>query len=89
MKKYQVEFSNTAKKELKKLDISVQKTLLKWINKNLMDCDNPYINGKVLVGNLKGYWRYRVGNYRLICNVEDDVLVILIVEIGHRSEIYK
>ncbi|WP_278574822.1 type II toxin-antitoxin system RelE family toxin [Fusobacterium ulcerans] len=89
MKKYQVEFSNTAKKELKKLDISVQKTLLKWINKNLMDCDNPYIHGKVLVGNLKGYWRYRVGNYRLICNVEDDVLVILIVEIGHRSEIYK
>ena len=74
---------------LKKLDKSVQTIILKWIKKNLVDCNNPKAHGKALVGNKKGFWRYRVGNYRLLCNIHDDVLTILVLEVGHRSEIYR
>lgn len=86
---YRVEFSEQGKKDLKKLDSSVQKMIFRWIKKNLVDCEDPRVHGKSLVGNKKGIWRYRVGNYRLLCNIEDEVLIILVLEIGHRSEIYK
>ncbi|MEG2848345.1 MAG: type II toxin-antitoxin system RelE/ParE family toxin [Bacilli bacterium] len=88
MIKYKVEFSETSLGHLKKLDKSVQTIILKWIKKNLVDCNNPKAHGKALVGNKKGFWRYRVGNYRLLCNIHDDVLTILVLEVGHRSEIY-
>lgn len=86
---YRVEFSEQGKKDLKKLGSSVQKMIFRWIKKNLVDCEDPRIHGKSLVGNKKGIWRYRIGNYRLLCNIEDEVLIILVLEIGHRREIYK
>lgn len=86
---YKVEFSEQGKKDLKKLDTSVQRLILKWIKKNLVDCEDPRVHGKALIGNLKGYWRYRVGNYRVLCDIEDEKIIILVLEIGHRSEIYK
>lgn len=89
MIKYQVEFSESALSDLKKLDKSVQTLILKWIKKNLVNSTNPKAHGKALIGNKKGFWRYRVGNYRLLCNLKNDVLIILVLEIGHRSEIYK
>lgn len=63
--------------------------IMSWINKNLVNCDNPFIHGKALTANLRGHWRYRVGNYRLICKIEQDEVIILVVEIGHRSDIYE
>lgn len=87
--KYKVEFSEQGKKDLKKLDISIQKIILKWIKKNLLECENPRVHGKLLVGNLKGYWRYKVGNYRILCDIQDEKITILVLEIGHRRDIYK
>lgn len=87
--KYKVEFSEQGKKDFKKLDTSIQRLILKWIKKNLVDSENPRVHGKVLVGNLKGYWRYRVGSYRILCDIDDEKITILVLEIGHRSEIYK
>lgn len=87
--KYKVEFSEQGKKDLKKLDISIQKIILKWIKKNLLECENPRVHGKSLVGNLRGYWRYRVGNYRILCDIQDEKITILVLEIGHRRDIYK
>lgn len=89
MKKYRVEFSEMSLVYLKKLDKLIQTIILKWIKKNLVDCSNPKAHGKALVGNEKDFWRYRIGNYRLLCNIHDDVLTILILEVGHRSKIYK
>lgn len=89
MKKYRVEFSEMLLFYLKKLNKLVQTIILKWIKKNLVDSSNPKAHGKALVGNKKDFWRYRIGNYRLLCNIHDDVLTILILEVGHRSEIYK
>ena len=63
--------------------------LVNWINKNLENCENPFFTGKVLKGNLINFWRYRVGDYRIIANIEDEKLIILLVKIGHRRDVYK
>ena len=76
-------------REFKKLDKTVRVMITQWIKKHLMDCDNPRAFGKALVGNLKGYWRYRIGNYRLFAIIKDDELIIVAVEIEHRKSVYK
>ena len=86
---YKVEFTDKAKKTLKKLDKKVAKLILAWIRKNLEGCTDPRQHGKSLTANRSGQWRYRVGDYRLIANIQDDKIVILILEIGHRRNIYK
>ncbi len=89
MIEYKIEFSDNALMSLKKLDKSVQLIILKWIKKNLIGSSDPRSHGKALVGNKKGFWRYRVGNYRLLCNIKKDILIVLVLEIGHRSDVYK
>lgn len=86
---YRVEYSDRAVKNLKKLDKNTRKTLLDWIEKNLENCENPRAKGKGLTSNRSGEWRYRVENYRLIADIQDEKLVILFVEIGHRGQIYR
>ena len=86
---YHVELTKGAKKDLRKLDPSIRAMIVKWLRKNLENCSNPRAHGKALSGNLSGLWRYRVGNYRLIAEIRDDRLVILMLEVGHRSEIYQ
>ena len=88
-KQYKVRLEKSAQKNLKKMDKNDSKIIMAWISKNLVNCEDPYIHGKSLQGDLKGKWRYRVGNYRLICNIDDEKVVILILEAGHRREIYK
>jgi mRNA interferase RelE/StbE len=88
-KQYIVRLEKAVQKNLKKMDKNDSRIVLAWISKNLVNCKDPYIHGKSLQGNLKDKWRYRVGNYRLICNIDNEKLVILILEAGHRKEIYK
>lgn len=63
--------------------------IMNWITKNLVNCENPRVHGKSLTANLQGLWRYRIGDYRLICIIEDDRLVITALSVGHRRDIYK
>ena len=86
---YKLLFSEQAVKEINSLDRSAKLLLEKWIKKHLVNCDNPRAYGKELTVNKKGLWRYRIGDYRLICSIEDDSLIILALSFGHRSEIYK
>lgn len=88
MKKYNVELSERFKKEFKKLDKYTQKIIRSWINKNLVDCENPRAHGKGLTANRSGQWRYRIGDYRLICLIEDEKLIIIALTVGHRRDIY-
>lgn len=88
MKKYKVEYSSKAIKNLRKLDKYTRNLIYAWIDKNLVDCENPRVHGKGLVENKSGQWRYRVGDYRLICEIKDEEIIILVLEIGHRREIY-
>lgn len=89
IKKYKIRLSDKALKELAKLDKSINKLIMNWIIKNLEYTNNPRQHGKALTGNLKGIWRYRVGDYRILAEINDDEIFIFIFEIAHRSEIYK
>ena len=86
--KYKVVFSNKAIKELKKMDKHTSALIIGWIEKNLDGCDNPRIHGKGLVENRSGQWRYRIGDYRLICEIQEEKITILVLEVGHRRNIY-
>ena len=83
---YNVELSERFKKEFKKLDKYTQRIIRGWINKNLVDTTDPRIHGKGLTSNRSGQWRYRIGDYRLICLIEDEKLIILALTIGHRKK---
>ena len=79
--------SETAKRQLKKLDRSTAQTLLRHLNRVLVKTDHPTQRGKPLTANLAGLWRYRVGDYRVICDIQNGELVVLVLQIRHRSEI--
>ena len=83
---YSVETTSRFDKEFKKLDRYTQRMIKAWIEKNLEGCTNPRQHGKGLTANRNGQWRYRIGDYRLICQIEDDRLVILALNIGHRNK---
>lgn len=89
MKKYSVELSDRFKKEFKKLDKYNQKIIRSWIDKNLENCTIPRKFGAGLTANRSGQWRYRIGDYRLICNIDENKLIILAITVGHRKEVYK
>ena len=88
MKEYSVEYTERAVKNLRKLDKYTRNLIIAWIEKNLVNCENPRIHGKGLVGNRNGEWRYRIGDYRLICQIQDEEITILVLEVGHRRQIY-
>ena len=75
-------------REFKKLDRYTQRMVKAWIEKHLVGCDDPRVHGKGLTVNRSGQWRYRIGDYRMICLIEDEKLIILALSIGHRSSIY-
>ena len=85
---YKVEFTENAKKFLKKTDKSTAKLITAWIRKNLENCENPRLHGKGLTSNRSGQWRYRIGDYRVLAEIQENKVLILILEIGHRREIY-
>lgn len=89
MKYYEVRFSNKAKKTLKKIDKSQALIILGWIKKNLLESENPRQFGKSLTGELSNYWWYRVGAYRIIAEIKEDELIINLINVGQRKEIYK
>ncbi len=81
--------SETARRQLKKLDRSTAQNLLRYMNRLLQQTEDPRQRGKALTANLSGLWRYRVGDYRVICQIEDDQLVVLVVGLSHRSDVYR
>jgi mRNA interferase RelE/StbE len=83
-----VDYTDEAKKQIKKLDKSIQQRILDYLD-NVATLEDPRSKGKGLTSNLAGLWRYRVGDYRIICRIIDAELVILALEIGHRRDIYK
>ncbi|MDU2544904.1 hypothetical protein B9N49_00160 [Finegoldia magna] len=86
---YKLKYEKKAIKQIQKLDNSVKIMLKKWIEKNLLNTENPRIHGKALVGDKSGFWRYRIGNYRLITEIRDDELLIIAISFEHRSSVYK
>lgn len=87
---YNVELSESAARELGKLDASQAKRILKFLHQRVAKLDDPRSIGEALHGSRLGeFWKYRVGDYRLICKLEDDRLIVLVLRVGHRKEIYR
>lgn len=87
--KYQVEYTEQAIKELKKLDGFTKRMIKAWIDKNLVNCENPRLHGKALSANRAGQWCYRIGDYRILADIQDEKIVILVFAVGHRNKIYE
>ena len=83
---YHVVFTNEARNALKKLDKYTALLLTAWVRKNLEGCSDPRQHGKGHTANRDGQWRYRVGDYRLVAEINDDTITILILTVGHRSD---
>ncbi|MBQ9434149.1 MAG: type II toxin-antitoxin system RelE/ParE family toxin [Synergistaceae bacterium] len=86
--KWRIEFEKSARDTLAKLDKPIRQQIEKYLD-NLLTLDDPRMRGKGLTGDKAGQWRYRAGDYRIICEIRDNVLVILVLSIGHRSKVYK
>lgn len=86
---YEVVFTEKALKSLKKMDKHISALIIGWVEKNLQGCTDPRQFGKGLTANRSGQWRYRVGDYRLLADIQDEKITILIINIGHRRDIYE
>ena len=84
-----IEYSDTAKDQLRKLDKPIARRIVDYMDERIADLENPRSSGKALTGPLGGLWRYRVGDYRVICEVRDGALCILVLELGNRREVYR
>ena len=83
-----VEFDDRAAKDLRKLDKQAQRDILRYLRERISTDEDPRRFGRPLSGNFAGLWRYRIRDYRLICNIEDDRLVVLVLHTGHRKDVY-
>ena len=85
---YHVVYLKSVQKTLEKMDKYTKRILFEWIDKNLEGCSDPRVHGKPLSANRACQWRYRVGDYRIIADIQDAKLVILVIAVGHRRDIY-
>lgn len=86
---WRLEYSKKALRQLRKMDPGQRAIVLLWMDKNIDGCDDPRTHGKGLTANRAGQWRYHVGDYRVLCELRDDGLVVLAIEVGHRSVVYE
>ena len=85
---YRVELTAKARKQLKKMDRFDARILATWVKNNLDGCENPRAFGKGLTANRTGEWRYRVGSYRILALIQDDIVTIEVFSIGRRDKVY-
>ena len=85
---FHIDFTDSAKKDLRKLNPQIQKKIQKFLNEKLLNFPSPKSIGEPLKENLKGIWRYRVGDYRILCEIKNNCLLVLVVEVGHRKNVY-
>ena len=85
---WQVVYDDSAKKQLLKLDTAAQADILRYMRELIATNEDPRRFGKALHSDLKGLWRYRVHNYRIICRIENDRLVVMVVNVDHRKDVY-
>jgi mRNA interferase RelE/StbE len=83
-----IEYTATAKRELKKMDRQIAKRILNYLDERVANFTDPRGSGKALTGPLSGLWRYRVGDCRIICEIQDEVLLILVLKVEFRGDVY-
>ena len=86
---FHVVYNHKAIKALNKLDPAIRKKIINWIDSHLSQSSNPRKRGTALTGKLSGLWRYRIGAYRVIVEIINDKIIILVLDVGHRRDIYR
>ena len=86
---WKIEYDRRALKELKKLNRQAQQQILDYFDERIAPVQNPRQFDKSLSSSFSGLWRYRIGDYRAVCHIEDDKLNVLVLRVGHRSKVYK
>ncbi|MBF0352120.1 MAG: type II toxin-antitoxin system RelE/ParE family toxin [SAR324 cluster bacterium] len=86
---WKIKIGTVAEKQIRKMDRSTQKRILDFLSERIEDCKNPRHFGEPLKGDKSGYWRYRIGDYRVLCEIFDEKLIVLVIAVGHRREVYK
>lgn len=86
---WKIEWAKSAEKEFLALDPPVQKRIARFLVDRLGKLDNPRRLGRALEGERRGLWRYRIGDWRILCLIEDDAVRILVVKVGHRKDVYR
>ena len=85
-----IDYTDTALKQLRKLDKPIARRVVNFIDDRVATVDDPRSIGHALTGpTLGAYWRYRVGDYRIICDIQDDALRVLVIEVGNRRKVYR
>ena len=84
-----IEYSPDAIRQLNKLDQPVRRRIFRYLEEHIQKCKNPRHFGEALTANLSRLWRYRVGDFRIICEIQDEKVIVLVLTIGHRREVYK
>ncbi len=85
---WRVEFDPDAARELRKLGHDARHLILKYLRERIATAENPRRFGHALLGDLKGLWRYRVGDYRIVADIRDKEIVVMVVTVGHRRDVY-
>ena len=85
---WRVEWEDAARKELRRLGNSEQQRIIRYLRERIATAEDPRRFGKALTANKAGLWRYRVGDHRIVCRIEDDRFIVLILAVGHRKEVY-
>lgn len=86
---WKIEFTRTAEQDLERLDLQIQRRVIRFLRSRVAGTDDPRCLGKALASCYAGRWRYLVGDIRLICQIEDVRLLILVLKIGHRRDVYR
>ncbi|ASV33358.1 addiction module toxin RelE [Candidatus Williamhamiltonella defendens] len=86
---WKIKYADSALKSLKKMDRQNAKRIVDYLDKRIASSDDPRIFGKSLKGDLGEFWRYRIGDYRVLCEIFDEELIILVATIGHRRKVYE
>ena len=87
--RWKIAITSGAEKQISKLDQGAQHAILRFLRERLQAAENPRQLGKPLQGEKGGLWRYRVGDYRLICDIQDEKITVLVVRVGHRKDVYR
>ena len=85
---WKIEWTPDSRKQLRKLDRPIQKRILTFLNDRILDSKDPRRSGKALTGSLSAYWSYRIGDYRVLADIMDHELIILVLQLDHRRQVY-
>jgi len=86
---WKIEVEESARRALEKLDRQTARRITRFLHERVAPAEDPRSLGKPLRGRLANFWRYRVGDHRIVCDIHDDVLRVLVLQIGHRKDVYR